>query len=257
MLNIDLTGKNALVIGGSRGIGAAITRFLCAAGAGVTFTHTGNPKYAQDLGVFLEHLKQLDGMARAEALDARDSEATTSLVDRIVGEQGKLDVLVANVGQNVERNAAEVTDGQWKEGVEINLSAAFYGVRAALPHMKKAGYGRIILIGSSATYNGGGGAIEYAAAKAGVNGMMLYLAKTHARHGILTNVIHPAVIETDLLRERYGDDSKKKQLIAQIPVGRLGKPEDIAGLAVYLASEWGDFVCGQSILVDGGRTLFS
>lgn len=257
MLGIDLTGKIALVIGGSRGIGAAITQCLCAAGASVTFTHTGNAKYAQDLAGFLERLESLDGSARAEALDACDSQLTTELVEKIVGEQGKIDVLVANVGQNIARDAAEVTDQQWNDGIGTNLNASFYGVRAALPHMTKAGYGRIILIGSSAVYNGGGGAIEYAAAKAGLNGMMMYLAKTHAREGILTNAIHPAVIETDLLRVRYGDEKKKAQLVAQIPAGRLGKPDDIAGMVAYLVSEWGDFICGQSILIDGGRTLFS
>jgi 3-oxoacyl-[acyl-carrier protein] reductase len=140
--------------------------------------------------------------------------------------------------------------------MDINLSTAFYAIRAAMPHMLKTGYGRIILIGSSAFYDGGGGAIDYAAGKAGLVGMMTYLCKNYARKGILTNVVHPCVIETDLLKERYNTEEKKKKLTDQIPVGRLGQPEDIAGLVAFLASSWGDFICGQSILVDGGRTLF-
>ncbi len=86
--------------------------------------------------------------------------------------------------------------------------------------------------------------------------MMMYLSKTYTRQGILTNVVHPAVIETDLLKERYPTDSDKAKLIAQIPAGRLGQPEDIGALVAYLASTWADYICGQKFLVDGGRTLF-
>ena len=256
MLTIDLKGKVALVIGGSRGIGAAITECLCKAGAKTVFTHTGNPKYKDRVGKLIESLTDTDGSVEAEVLDARDSAKTTVLVDSIVEKHGGIDILVANVGQNTERAAEDVTDSQWADAIKINLDSAFYGVRAVLPHMIGSGHGRIILIGSSAVHNGGGGAIDYAAAKAGMVGMMMYLAKTYARKGILTNIIHPCVIETDLLKERYSDAEKRKQLIAQVPAGRLGKPNDIAGLVAYLTSPWGDFICGQSILVDGGRTIF-
>ena len=170
--------------------------------------------------------------------------------------RGKIDILIHNVGKNSAKAAEDVTDEEWRQAVNINLTSAFNSVRAVLPHMVGAKYGRIILIGSSAVYSGGGGAIDYAAAKAGLTGIMTYLCKEYARKGILTNIIHPCVIETDLLRERYADDAAKQKLISQIPVGRLGKPADIAGLAAYLASSWGEYICGQSILVDGGRTLF-
>ncbi|MBU4285933.1 MAG: SDR family oxidoreductase, partial [Verrucomicrobia bacterium] len=123
-------------------------------------------------------------------------------------------------------------------------------------HMWPRRYGRIIFIGSSAVRNGGGGAIDYAAGKAGLEGMMMYLAKTYARSGILCNMVHPAVIDTDLLRVRYPGEADRQKLVAQIPAGRLGQPEDIAGITAYLASKWGDYICGQSIMVDGGRTLF-
>ena len=171
-------------------------------------------------------------------------------------EFGRLDILVANVGQNLVRPAEATSTQSWQQFIDVNLSSAFYAVRAVLPTMLGAGSGRILLIGSSAVYDGGGGAIDYAAAKAGLVGMMRYLARNYARHGIRTNVIHPAVIETDLLRERYSDAAKKQKLIDQVPIGRLGQPADIAGLAVFLASSWGDFICGQEILVDGGRTFY-
>jgi NAD(P)-dependent dehydrogenase (short-subunit alcohol dehydrogenase family) len=256
MLNIDLTGKVALVVGGSRGIGASITECLCRAGATTVFTHTGNPEYAERVAELVEGLRDGPGSVKAVALDALDPSKATALVDDAVAEYGKLDMLVTNVGQNIERKAQDLTDEQWHQGIEINLSSAFYAIRPALVHMLKAKYGRMILVGSSAAYNGGGGAIEYAAAKAGIDGMMMYLSKTYARQGVLTNVIHPAVIETDLLKNRYPSEEDKKKLISQIPAGRLGKPEDIAGLVAYLGSAWGDYICGQRFLVDGGRTLF-
>ena len=256
MLNIDLKDKVALVIGGSRGIGASITECLCNAGATTIFTHTGNPKYAARVDELLKSLENSCGSVKAISLDALNPSKTKSLVDSIADEFGKIEILVTNVGQNIERRAEELTDDQWRQGIEINLSSAFYAVRPALSHMLEARFGRIILIGSSAADNGGGGAIDYAAAKAGIDGMMMYLSKTYARRGILTNVIHPAVIETDLLKKRYPKDQDKQKLIAQIPAGRLGKPEDIAGLVAYLSSSWGDYICGQKFLIDGGRTLF-
>ena len=256
MLKTDLEGKTALVLGGSRGIGAGITEMLCRAGASTVFTHTGNPKHQGRIESLLARVQEEGGEARSVACDALDAEKTALVANQIVDEHGRVDILVANVGQNLARPAEEATDQQWRQFIDMNLSTAFYGVRAVLPHMVKARFGRIILIGSSAVYDGGGGAIDYAAAKAGLAGMMRYLVKSYARKGVLTNVVHPCVIDTDLLRERYDDDQKRGQLAAQVPAGRLGRPEDIAALVAYLASRWGDFICGQEILIDGGRTFF-
>ena len=256
MLTIDLRNRAALVVGGSRGIGESITECFCEAGATVVFTHTGNPKYAERVEAFVSRLGEVGHKVQSKALDACDAEATTELVNEIVAQHGRLDILVQNAGRNAARDAAELTDDGWHKAIDINLTSAFYAVRAALPHMVAARYGRIILVGSSAAFDGGGGAIDYAAAKAGLTGIMTYLCKVYAKKRILTNIIHPCVIETDLLRERYPDDEATKTLLAQIPAGRLGKPEDIAGLAAYLASPWGDYITGQEVLVDGGRTLF-
>ena len=256
-MKIDLEGKVVLVLGGSRGIGEGIVRVLCQAGAFVVFTHTGNPAHTERVQRLLREIEGHGGLVEAVVLDALDSVKTTALAERIVAGHGKIDALVCNVGKNLARPVEEVTDEEWRRFIDLNLTSAFYGVRAVLPHMLQKKYGRIILIGSSAVYDGGGGAIDYAAPKAGLNGMMSYLCRAYARQGIITNTIHPAVIETDLLRERYGDEESKRKLIAQIPVGRLGQPEDIAGLTAFLLSSWGDYICGQEILADGGRTLFN
>ena len=256
MLSIDLKGKVVLVIGGSRGIGASITECLCIAGATTIFTHTGNPKYTQRINELIKKCNASDGSAKDVVLDALNSRKTQELTDSIVTEYGKLGALIVNVGQNQACRAEELSDEDWSHFIELNLSSAFYAVRASLKHMLKEKYGRIILIGSSAADNGGGGAIDYASAKAGIDGMMMYLSNTYTRQGIHTNVVHPAVIETDLLKERYPTEKDKAKLIAQIPAGRLGEPEDIAGLVTYLVSSWGDYICGQKFLIDGGRTLF-
>jgi NAD(P)-dependent dehydrogenase (short-subunit alcohol dehydrogenase family) len=257
LLSIDLSGRTVLVLGGSRGIGEGITRLLARAGARVVFTHTGNPAHAGHLAGLLAEVRAEGGWARAESLNALDCGATAALADRVAAEHGRLDALVCNVGRNEAQPAEQESEGDWRAMLELNLSTAFYGVRAALPHMLRAGYGRILLIGSSAVLDGGGGAIDYAAAKAGLVGMMSYLCRAYARHGIISNVLHPAVIATDLLNVRYGEPEARRKLVASVPVGRLGKPEDVAALAAYLLSPWGDFVCGQAILVDGGRTLFN
>lgn len=255
-MRIDLTGKIALVLGGSRGIGGGITETLCRAGASTVFTHTGNPKYQERLESLLTRIREEGGRAKAVACNALDAAKTTAVANEIVEQHGRVDILAANVGQNLAGPAENVTDQQWRQFIGVNLTTAFYGVRAVLPHMVKAQFGRIILIGSSAVYDGGGGAIAYAAAKAGLTGMMRYLVKNYACKGVLANVIHPCVIDTDLLRERYDNEKKRKQLAGQVPAGRLGKPQDVAALVAYLASPLGSFICGQELLIDGGRTFF-
>jgi 3-oxoacyl-[acyl-carrier protein] reductase len=206
-----------------------------------------------------ELIREVDaagGNAEDVVVDARDGDATRALMARVAAEHGRLDALVCNVGRNTARAAEALTDEQWQQGLSINIGGAFLAVRSALPQMVQQGSGKILLVGSSAVYDGGGGSIDYAAAKAGLEGMMVYLCRNYLRSGILTNVIHPCVIETDLLEERYGDPTDKQRLIDGIPVGRLGQPDDIGGLAAFLISSRGDYICGQSILADGGRTLF-
>jgi NAD(P)-dependent dehydrogenase (short-subunit alcohol dehydrogenase family) len=256
MLSIDLSGRIALVVGGSRGIGGAVTEMLARAGALVIFTHLDPPQLLGRAASLVARIKEEGGHATAVHLDARDATGMTSLAQRTMQQYGKIEILVSNVGQNEARPVENVTPEEWRRFIDINLTSAFNSVRAVLPHMVKAGYGRIVFIGSSALYSGGGGAIDYAAGKAGLAGMTAYLSKEYTRKGIVSNIIHPCLIDTDLLRVRYSDADARAKLIAQVPVGRLGKPEDIAGLVAFLVSSHGDYICGQSILLDGGRTLY-
>lgn len=256
MLAVELNGQAALVLGGARGIGAGIVETLARAGAAVFFTHTGDPRHAAGLAV--QTAKWRAGGLAVEGMvaDGSRSPEAARAVAHVIEARRRLDLLVVNLGKNLPRPMEKATDEEWREFLDINLSSAFFGVRASLAPMIAAGRGRIILIGSSVVFDGGGDAVDYASAKAGLVGMMRYLTRNYARRGILTNVVHPCVIETDLLRERYSDPEKRKRLLAQVPAGRLGRPEDIAGLVAFLASKWGDFICGQEFLVDGGRTAY-
>lgn len=256
MLKIDLEGKIALVTGGSRGIGQGVTRALCHAGAVTYFTHTGKSQYATRVSNFISELRDKGFEVEARVVDALDIRGMKSLAGEIASRHGRIDILVCNVGKNLERDVENVDEKDWHRYIDINLSSAFYGVKAVIPYMLKQRYGRIILIGSSAAYDGGGGAIDYASAKAGLVGMMLYLCRIYTRMGINTNVVHPCIIDTELVRERYSTKEKFEKLKSQIPVGRVGTPEDIGGIVAFLASSWGDYIVGQQILLDGGRTLW-
>jgi len=257
MIEIDLTGKVVIVLGGSRGIGKGIVRVLCRAGATVVFTHTGNRAHRTGIAAVLAEIEGEGGRAEDAEVDAMDAAGTAALVKRVVNKHGKIHGLVCNVGKNQARPVEEISPESWDESINLNLTSAFYGIQAVLPHMIKAQYGRIVLIGSTAVHDGGSGAIDYVAAKSGMNGLVGYLCRNYARNGITANIIHPAAIETDLLMARYCDEEKKQKLLTEIPVGRLGKPEDIAGLVAFLLSTWGDYICGQQIAADGGRTLFN
>ena len=255
-LKIDLTGKVALIIGGSRGIGGAITYVLANAGADGIFTHTGNPEYKEALSLFEKKIRLENLKAEGQILGATDYEKTRSLVSKIISRKGHIDILVYNAGFSRPATVEEKDIDEWGKMIDINLGGAFYNVKAVLPEMVKRNYGRIVFIGSSAVFDGGGGAIDYASSKSGLTGMCLYLARNYASKGINTNIIHPAVIETDMLKIRYKTKEDLEKLRQQIPVGRLGKPEDIGYLVAFLVSSLGDYICGQAILVDGGRTFF-
>jgi len=183
-------------------------------------------------------------------------EAMGRVASEAAEKMGGLDIVVPNVGMNWDAPLEVLDLAGWQLALDINLTASFIAVKVALPWLLRAERADIVLIGSSAVVDGGGGGAHYAAAKAGLEGVMRALMRELPRQGIRINVVHPCVVDTDLLRERYDDEAKRARLVAQVPVGRLGEPEDIGSLVAYLCSDLGGFICGQSILVDGGRTLW-
>lgn len=256
MLAIDLTGRKALVTGGSRGIGAGIVRALAEAGAAVCFTYSGSQRGAEAAKQLVDQLAA-EGMqvfpmvARAEDMGAME-QAAREAAERM----GGLDIIVPNVGMNWVAPLEQLDLASWERSMKLNLTSAYIAAKVTLPYLEQAARGDIVIIGSSAAVDGGGGSAHYAAAKAGLEGMMYALMRELPRKGIHINVVHPCVVDTDLLRERYDTEEKRAALAAQVPIGRISTVQDIGALVAFLCSELGGFVCGQSILVDGGRTLW-
>ncbi len=256
MLAIDLTGRRALVTGGSRGIGAGIVRALAKAGAQVGFTHTGSARGSEAASGLVSELNSDVEQVHPYVAQADDGEAMGLAVGHLAEQMGGLDIVVPNVGKNWPLPVEEMDLPLWQRTLGINLTASFMAVKLALPWLLASQRADIVLVGSSAVVDGGGGSVAYAAGKAGLEGLMRGLMREVPRRGIRVNVVHPCVVDTDLLRERYDTDEKRAALAAQVPAGRLSKPQDVGALVAFLCSDLGSFICGQSILVDGGRTLW-
>jgi NAD(P)-dependent dehydrogenase (short-subunit alcohol dehydrogenase family) len=139
--------------------------------------------------------------------------------------------------------------------VDINLNGAFLALKLAMPMLKKATNASVVLIGSAAIVAGGGGRADYASAKAGLEGLNRAVTKAFAPFGIRCNLVHPSLIETDLLKQRHPDAEKRKQLASEVPLRRLGQPEDIASIVIFLLSDLASYITAQSIYIDGGRTF--
>ena len=255
-MEIDLQGRKALVTGGSRGIGAGIVRALADCGASVAFTYLGSERGRQAADRLVAELTQQGRSVLPLVADAQDLAAMSQVVSESAGAMGGLDLLVPNVGANWEAPIEVLELDEWQHALDLNLTTAFVAIKVAHPWLLEADRSDIVIIGSSAIADGGGGGVHYAAAKAGLEGLMRALMREVPRRGVHVNVVHPCVVDTDLLRQRYDSEEKRARLAGQVPVGRLSKPEDIGALVAFLCSDLGAFICGQAILVDGGRTLW-
>ncbi len=253
MLKIELIGRKAFITGGSRGIGAGICRTLAKCGADIAFTYQSNKEAAANLAA---ELKSHGVKASAWQASANNEPDMGKAVKSAASELGGLDIVVVNVGQNWVARLSELSIDDWRKGMDINLNSAYIAVKLTYPYLKESERGDIVLIGSSAVYDGGGGSPFYAAAKAGMVGMMYSLMRELPGQNIRINTIHPCVVDTDLLRERYNTEEKIDSLKAQVPLGRLSSADDIGNLTAFLCSDLGSFITGQSILVDGGRTIW-
>ena len=256
MLTIDLSGRRALVTGGARGIGAAIVRVLAECGASVAFTHRGSDRGNQAATQLVDELTAAGNEVFRFVAAGEDAEAMRRVMADATEAMDGLDILVPNVGANEPALIDDLDLANWQRTLEINLTASYIAIKSALPRLLEADRGDIVLISSSAVVDGGGGSAAYSAAKAGLEGMMCALMRELPARGIHINTVRPCVVDTDLLRARYDDEDKRAQLATQVPLGRLSKPEDVAYLVAYLCCELGEFICGQCILVDGGRTMW-
>ena len=253
-MNLDFKGKTAIVTGGSRGIGAAISALLAESGANVMIDYLPVERDIDGLKQVEKQIRENGGVVDSFAGDITSPEAMEDMCSKTLDRFGSLDILVNSAGFTTPAGIRELSADMWKSGIEVNLSGAYYATRAAVPHMTSQEAGRIIYIGSAGAITGGGGSAAYSAAKAGINGLVRALSKELAPQGMTVNAVLPALIDTDLLREREPDPEKRNKKIVRIPVGRFGTPEDVAYMVLFLASEHAGYITGQNIIVDGGST---
>jgi acetoacetyl-CoA reductase/3-oxoacyl-[acyl-carrier protein] reductase len=243
-------GRVALVTGGTRGIGRAVSESLAVAGVTVAAGYGGNAEAAAQLGRDCEGAA---GQVSVHQADLRDPHACRQLVDDVVSRYGRLDYLVSNAGEVTEQRYREVTPADWDSQVAVNLSAAFHLTQAALGPMTEAGFGRIVTVGSVSALMGSPVQIAYAAAKAGLTGLTRSVARTVARKGITVNCVIPGSIDTDLPQAlKY---TNRDLVTGMIPAGRWGRPEEVAHAITFLLDDLSSYITGAVLVVDGGMSM--
>jgi acetoacetyl-CoA reductase len=239
-------GRVALVTGGTRGIGEAICLALKDAGYRVIANYGGNDQAAQAFSA-------RTGIA-VKRFDVGDFAAVAAGIAQIEAEQGPVEVLVNNAGITRDGTLHKMTYEQWQQVIQTNLTSCFNTCRAVIEGMRTRGFGRIVNIGSINGQAGQYGQVNYAAAKSGIHGFTKALAQEGAGRGITVNAIAPGYVDTDMVRAVPPEVLAK--IVAKIPVGRLGKPEDIARAVLFLIADEAEFITGATLSVNGGQHMY-
>lgn len=242
-MSIDLTGRDALVTGSTRGIGREIAELLASCGARVAVV-------GRDLDRSTSVASEIGSGAVGFAADVSDAAAVSKLVVDVEAAFGGIDILVNNAGITRDNLMLRLKDDDWNAVIDANLRAAFLTIRAASRGMMKRRWGRIINISSIVGMTGNKGQSNYAASKAGLIGLTKSVAKELGSRNILANAVAPGLIETDMTAAMTRE--ARAALAGQIPLERLGTPRDVAGVVAFLASEFASYITGQVIVVDGG-----
>ncbi len=245
-MKIDLAGRIALVTGSTRGIGREIATVLTGCGATVAVV-------GRDATRATEAAAAIGGGARGFAADIADTAEVARLVEEVESAFGSLDILVNNAGLTRDSLLFRIKDDDWDAVLDANLKGAFAAIRAATRGMMKRRWGRIINISSVVGIIGNKGQASYVASKAGLIGLTKAVAKELASRNILVNAVAPGFIETDMTAALTPE--ARAALAAQIPLGRLGTPRDIAAAVAFLASEHAGYITGQVLVVDGGMVM--
>jgi 3-oxoacyl-[acyl-carrier protein] reductase len=246
MTSIDLTGKTAFITGSTRGIGHAIARTLHAAGAKVAVV-------GRDRTRAVAVAAELGDRATGVACDVAQADEVETAIAAAETALGPIDILVNNAGLTRDNILLRLTDADWNAVLDANLKGAFHTTRAVIKGMMKRRAGRIVNITSIVGLTGNKGQANYAASKAGLVGFTKSVAKEYASRGVLANCVAPGFIETDMTAAL--PDEARATLLQDIALGRLGRPEDIAGAVLFLASDLAGYITGQVLVVDGGMVI--
>lgn len=249
-MQIRLEERVALVTGGSRGIGRAIAQSLASTGATVVVNYRGNQVAADETVASIE---AAGGKAVAIQADVANAEDVDRLFKDVLERFGRIDILVNNAGITRDTLMLRMKDEDWDAVMDTNLRGLFLCTRAALRPMTRARWGRIINITSVVGLMGNAGQANYAAAKAGIIGFSKSVAREIGSRSITVNAVAPGFIDTELTAVLSAD--MREALVKQIPLGRLGTPEDVAGVVTFLASEYAAYITGQTFNSDGGMVM--
>jgi len=244
-----LENRAAIVTGGGRGIGKAIALAYAREGAAVAVVARSEVETAQTVA----EIEALGGRALAVLADVCAPEDVDHMVQTVLATFGKIDILFNAAGQRAVAPSEELSFEDWQRVVDVNLTGSFVCSQRVLAPMKAAGYGKIIMMGSMQAHSGAPFRAAYVASKTGLVGLTRALGVEWAKHGINVNILSPGYFETDIIKHQISIGQLNLEAIQQrTPMGRIGKMEDLTGPAIFLASRESDFMCAQSLIIDGG-----
>jgi len=243
----DLSGKVAIVTGGSRGIGRATSVALARAGAHVVVNFRSNEEAAKETLRFME---EAGGRGEIRGFDVSDANAVDGAIKDIAGRHGRIDILVNNAGISIDQLLLRVSAEDLEMTWATNVNGAVFCAKACIRPMMKKRWGRIINLSSVVAESGNPGQVVYASSKAALLGLTRTLAREYASRGITVNAVAPGFIETEMTSDLT--DAAKQGIIDQTPLGRIGLPEEVAAAVVFLASEEASYITGQVLRVNGG-----